>query len=398
MTVFWQDVQYGLRMLRKNRGFTAIAILTLALGIGANTALFSVVNGVLLNPLPYPHADRLVAIYQKTRQFAKGSVGYLNFIDWCNDNRTFDSMTAFRHDNFNLTGRGDAERVTGEMVSASFFPILGVQPAIGRTFSPGEDRLGAPPVVLVSDGLWRRKFAASRDIVGTAITLNGIPHTVIGVLPSTYKLDRYQDLYVPIGQWSDPTFRDRRVSMGMNVIGRLAPGVSFEQARGDMERIASNLSSTYPEADMGKSVTLVPLKQDIIGDIKPYLILLFGAVAFVLLIACANVANLLLARSTGRTHEFAVRTAMGAGRARIIRQLLTESVMLAVIGGGIGLLFAAWGTKSVMASLPAALPRGEEIHLDLRVFVFTLLISLLAGVLFGLAPAFKISHTRVQET
>jgi putative ABC transport system permease protein len=398
METLWNDLGYAVRMLLKSPGFTLIAVLTLALGIGANTALFSVVNGVLLNPLPYPQPDQLATVSQKTAQFEQASVSYPNFLDWQKDNHSFQLMAAFRRDDFNLTGQGEAERLNGDLVSATFFPLLGVRPVIGRTFSAEEDRLGGAPVTLISAGLWNRRFGSATDILGRTITLNGTSYAIIGVIPATYHLPSDREVYVPIGQWSEPSFRDRRMSFGMQVLGRLRPGVKFGQARADMDRIARNLAISYPEADAGKGVTIVPLKKAIVGDIEPFLLVLLGAVAFVLLIACANVANLLLARSTGRMHEFAIRAALGAGRARVIRQLLTESVLLAVLGGGLGLLIAAWGTQAVLAVLPDALPRAEEIGLDARVLIFTLAISLFAGFMFGLAPAFRTSQSRVQET
>src|SRR6059058_385374 len=372
---FWQDVRYGLRVLGKNPGFTAIAVLTLALGIGANTALFSVVNGVLLNPLPFPNPDQLLAVYSKTGTFQESSISYPNFLDWQKDNHSFAALSAFRSDDYNLVGAGEPERVHIHMISAEFFLALGLQPLLGRNFHPEEDQAGAGPVTILGDGLWKRKFGLSQDVLGKNITLNGKSYTIIGVAQGRITGLSPTDLYIPIGQWTDPTFRDRRISMGMNSIGRLKPGVSIEQARADMNRVAENLAAAYPEADKGSGVTLVPLKTDVVGDVRGILLVLLGAVSFVLLIACANVANLLLARSTGRAREFAIRSALGAGPFRVVRQLLTESVLLGIAGGCIGLGLAKLGTKVILAALPGTLPRVEEISLDAHVLAYTFGIS-----------------------
>ena len=397
-----QDLRFGLRMLARNPGFAVVAVLTLALGIGANTALFSVVNGVLLNPLPYWQPERLVALYGRDATFTETSISYPNFLDWVRGNRPFSALAAYRADDFNLTGMGEAERVPAEMISASLFPLLGVKPVIGRAFRPEEDQVGAAPVVLISDGMWKRKFGSSPDVLRKSLTLNGIACTIVGVIPADFHYASAgfdpSGVYVPIGQWNDPNFRDRKTVMGMNVVGRLKPGVSFAQAKDDMEALGRHLAAEYPEADKGTGITLIPLKQAVVGDIQPTLLVLLAAVGFLLLIACVNVANLLLARSTGRTREFAIRSALGATRGRVIRQLLTESILLALSGGGLGLVLASWGLKGALTALPEALPRAEEVHLDGRVLLFMLAASVLAGILFGLAPALKNSQRDLQDT
>jgi putative ABC transport system permease protein len=400
----WQDARYALRALKNNPGFAIIAVLTLALGIGANTALFSIVNGVLLSPLPYPHPEQLVALYSKTPEFRHSSISYPNFLDWQRSNTAFSAIASFRRDSFNLTGTGDAEHLHGNMVSAAFFPILQVQPLSGRNFTEAEDKLGAAPVALISEGLAKRKFGSADQAVGRTLTLNGALYQVVGVIPASFHLDRENnydnkaEVYVPIGQWSEPLFRDRKTGMGMNGLGRLKPNFTLQQADADMRSVAANLAETYPEIDKGSGVTVVSLKEDLVGDIRPFLLVLLAAVGFVLLIACANVANLLLARSTGRTREFAIRTAMGAERSRLIGQLLTESVLLALAGGALGILVAAWCTAAAIKVLPDALPRAGEIHLDVRVLLFTFGLSILSGILFGLAPAFKTSQVQISET
>ena len=403
METFWQDFRYGLRMLAKAPGFTAIAILTLALGIGANTAIFSVVDGVLLNPLPYDHPDRLIALYSGDNQFAHSSISYPNFLDWVRANRSFSDLAAFRQDDFDLTGRGEPQRVAVEMVSATFFPILGIKPVLGRSFNAQEDQVGAPPVAMISGGLWASKFGSSRDVVGKTIELNDTAYTIVGVVPGNFRYEsgnfhQHTDVFVPIGQWNDTTFRDRRAAMGMDAVGRLKPGVTLAQARADMAGIAAHLAQAYPEADKGTGINLFALKDDVTGDIRPFLLVLLAAVGFVLLIACANVASLLLARSTGRSREFAIRAAMGASPIRVIRQLLTESCTLSISGGVLGLALAAWGTKTVIHLIPEALPRAESIGINAPVLFFTLGISILTGLVFGLVPAWKSSQPDLAES
>jgi predicted permease len=402
METLLQDIRYGIRMVAKSPGFAVIAILTLALGIGANTALFSVVNGVLLNPLPYEQPDRLVAVYSKTQQFSHSSISYPNFLDWVRAQSSFSEMAAFREDVYSLTGMGEPERLKAEMISANFFSLLGVKPVVGRLFRPEEDQVGAQPVALVSGGFWKRKFGSSPDAAGKNLTLNGVNYTIVGVIPADF---RYQsgnfhnsDVYVPIGQWNDVTFRDRRTGMGMDAVGRLNPGVTLGQAQANMDAVAQHLAEAYPDADKGTGIALLPLKQDVVGDIRPFLLVLLAAVGFVLLMACVNVANLLLARSTGRSREFAIRSALGAGQGRVIRQLLTESLVLSCVGGSLGLLLAAWGTQAGIRLLPEALPRAQSVHIDARVLLFTLAASVLAGIFFGLAPALKTSRADIHET
>ena len=403
MRTFWQDVRYGARLLWKNPGFTIIAVLTLALGIGANAALFSVVNGVLLSPLPYQQPERLVALYTSRATFDRGSISYPNFIDWRRGTRTFAQMAAYRSDDFNLTGQGEPERLDTEMVSATFFPLLGVRPVVGRLFAEQEDHLGGAPVALISEGLWKRKFGGAPDVAGKPAELNGTVYTIVGVISRNFHFRNNnfyedKDLYVPIGQWKEALFQDRRAGMGMDAVGRLKPGVRLEQAKADMTSLATHLAEMYPDSNKDSGITLVPLKENVVGEVRPFLLLLLVAVGFVLLIACANVANLLLARSTGRTKEFAIRAALGAGRGRMVRQLFTESVLLGLGGGTIGLLIAAWGTKVAIKALPDALPRAEEIHLDGRVLLFTFAASLSAAFLFGLIPAWKTARAEIQET
>ena len=398
-----QDIRYALRMLLKNPGFTIVAVLTLALGIGANTALFSVVNGVLLNPLPFPAPDRLVALYANRVRLERASISYPNFLDWQRENHAFVSLAAFRPDDFNLTGASEAEHIRGEMVSAEFFSTLGAKPEIGRSFHSEEDRIGGARVAVISAGLWKRKFGSAADILGKRIVLNGTGYTVIGVMPAGFHLTLQSfpdnsDVYIPIGQWTDVIFHDRSAGLGTKAIGRLRPGVTLAQAKADMDSVANHLAEAYPVADKDSGVTVMSLKESMVGDAKPFLVLLLAAVGFVLLIACVNVANLSLARSTNRSREFAIRTAMGASTQRVLRQLLTESTLLSLASGALGLLSATWGMQGVLGLVSDTLPRASEVRLDGRVLLFTVAISLGSGILFGLAPALKMLRPNLQTT
>ncbi|HEX5423882.1 MAG TPA: ABC transporter permease [Candidatus Acidoferrales bacterium] len=400
----WRDLCYGLRVLRKSPGFTIVAVLTLALGIGANTALFSVVNGVLLNPLPYPDPNELVELAEHSPQFGEFPISYPNFLDWVRENHAFQSLSAYRQNTFSLTGVGQPQRVKAAQVSASFFPLLGVKPVIGRNFTAVEDTRGAAPTVMLSESLWKTRFGGSPDILGKTITLDGVANTVVGVVPANFYFCcqstnfHLGDVYTPIGAWAQADFYRRNYREGLFAVGRLRPGVTLAQAQADMDSIGHALSIAYPDADSRSGIWLAPLKSRWVVGIKPMLLMLLAAVGFVLLIACVNVANLLLARSTARTREFAIRAALGASHGRVVRQLLTESTLLSVVGGVLGLLLASWGTTAALRALPQALPRANDVGIDARVLLFTLAICILVGLLFGLAPALKTSKPDLRET
>jgi predicted permease len=394
----FQDLRYGLRLLLKNFGFTSIVVLTLALGIGANAALFSVVNSVLLKPLPFPDPEQLITIHQSKPNFETGAIPYPNFLDLQRDNQTLSAIAISRPFSYSLVGLGDAQRVNARLISADFFNVLGVKPVLGRTFVAADDSSSAEPVTLISGRFWSEKFGSSGDVLEKSITLDDKSYRIVGVIPGSFTLTRGVDVYVPIAQWNSPALKNRSAALGIHGIGRMKPGVTAQQAQADLDRIMQALAAAYPASNKGNGAKVIPMMERLVGDLKGILWTLLAAVGFVLLIACVNVSNLLLARSTSRSREYAIRAALGAGRWRLLRQSLTESIFLAQMGGTLGLMIAARGTKIALAALPTALPRAEEIALDGRVVLFTLSISLLTGLLAGIAPALKTSHRRFNDT
>jgi len=397
METLLQDLRFSLRMLVKNPGFTAVAAITLALGIGANTAIFSVVNAVLLRPLPYRDPSRLVLMNESSKQLPDMSVSYPNYLDWRDRSRSFERIAAVQPAQYTLSGVERPERLGGWNVTADFFPTLGIAPLVGRDLTAQDDRPGAPPVALLTYGLWQRRFGGDRSVVGRALTLSGRSVAVIGVLPRQFRFYYGDaDLFLPLGLDSD-RLKDRDEHPGIYVVARLRPGATAQTAFADMDAIARGLEKEHPESNSGNRVAVKLLQDDVVSILRPVLVVLAGAVGFVLLIACANVANLLLARASTREKEIAIRRALGASRRRVLRQVLTESALLSLAGGGLGLLLAAWLSDVLLSLIPAGLPRMDEVRLDATVLGFTLVLSLLTGLVFGIAPAWQASRSDVLE-
>jgi predicted permease len=399
MTAVLHDARFAMRMIARDRLFAFITIVTLSLSIGATSSVFSIFKGVVLDPLPYPDSSSLIAIYQTT-QNGVSSVSYPNFLDWRGMSRSLDALAAYRSADFNLRDQGRSERVSGAMVTANLFSVLGAKPLRGRLYFSDEDRLGGPPVAIISAEFWKERLSAPKGAVGTTLDLNGTQYTVIGIVPDDFakigKESRYE-VFTLLGQWGDPTFRSRSAPMGMSVIGRLKKNATLSEAGADMQGIARELARMYPDADAGQGVSVVSLQEDVVGSVRPALLQLLGAVGFVLLIASTNIANLHGARARKRLREFAIRSSLGASRAQILRQLLTETLLISLISGTVGIGVAFVGTRTALHWLPQGIPRTDEVRIDGGVLLFTLAVSLLTSVLVSVIPILGVSRANLND-
>jgi len=397
LETLWQDLRYGIRTLRKQPGFSAVVVLTLAIGIGANSTIFSFANGVLLRPLPYSEPERLVLLDETAplRGVQSMGVSFPNFLDWRAQNKVFEDVAAYSPGTYTLVGGGEPEQARGARVSGGLFEILGVAPVLGRTISAEEDGPGSETVVILGHGLWQRRFGSEPGVVGSTISINNRPHTVIGVMPPGFKFPEVADLWLPLAL---DTQRWTRNDHGLGAVARLKPGVSLEQAGSEMAALARRIEEQNPVTNEGLSVSVTDLRAGLVSDYRQALLILLGVVGFVLLIACVNVANLLLARASSRQKEISIRVALGAGRWRVFRQLVTESLVLSAAGGALGLVIAIWGLQLLLAAVPVELPFWMKFDLDGRVLGFTAAVSLLTGLVFGAAPALKASKVDLNET